>query len=1248
MKQFNPVILLILVLLPVPFFSLAHSNPELVEITFASTDVTCHGGSDGSIDLTVIEGVAPFTYVWSNGATTEDITNLSAGIYSVTVTDAEDMMAMEEIQIGEPDLLQLILTALPPTCPNGNNGIISVEGNGGIQPYEYYWSNGFVGPSLGGLSEGDYSVTVVDQNGCATSQVITIVSNNSAIILTGIVEDASCSGANGSIDLSVGGGTPPYTYEWNVGPETQDIDGLNGGSYMVTVTDALGCTEVGNYLVEELAITAEVSNITCDNNGTPGIPDDDVFFFDLLVNGGHPTGWFSGFGINGMYNVVTTFGPFNIADGPIVLTITDNEEPTCNTTLTIAPPPAGCDAECAITAAVNNITCDDNGTPEDPGDDLFYFDVLVEGQQTSGTWIANDAGTTSGDYGQATTFGPYPVSGGNLLIEITDSADPNCTTAISVAAPFDCACQFNQMQVSIMGDLTVPCTEGAFTTVTAFVTGGTPPYTYLWSHGDVGEQVSLTPGIYTVTTTDANGCSIAIDVTIEYDSDLIAEAGPDQVITCLSPSVELDGSASSSGPDITYEWVGPMGSIVDQAIITVDQPGTYLLTVYEDGNEECAASDYVIVTVDIIDGLTISTNLINCDSAQLNYGLVLGIGFPHWTYPDGSTSSESTIGTTQNGYHVLSVINENNGCTLVDSVLVELNPDECATITGRLVRDTMLNCMPDTDEPGLSGWIIAIEGQGEVYFAVTQSDGSYEQRVPLGDYDLYPILVGPLWDYCEDAYPVSLTETGETVTQDMAVMELEPCPDLRVWTALPILRRCWDRTITIHYCNDGTSTAEDAYVDVTLDEFFTFESATVPFTAQGGNIYTFNIGDVEVGECGFFHVNVTTSCDAVVGQSLCVEAKIFPNEPCTPPDAGWSGSSLQVSAECETDEVVFTIKNVGVDMVGASNFIVIEDGVMLMVIPDTVLLEADETFEYGVPANGSTYRMEVDQVALHPGMSHPTAFVEGCGTNNQGTFSTGFVNQFSMDDDDDFIDIDCREIVGSYDPNDKHGFPRGYGEEHYIKPGTGLEYLINFQNTGNDTAFLVVLRDTLSPHLDIRTIRAGASSHPYTWDIEGGNVLVFTFENILLPDSTTNLLGSQGYVEFQIEHVADLPLETLIENSASIYFDVNEPVITNTTWHRLGEDFIEVVPTASDAPEPQGFIQVFPNPMNYQTRFVLDNWLGNNYSFTLNDARGQIVFQDEFRQNVYNFHKGRLATGVYFYQITSNRGESVVGKLLIK
>lgn len=171
---------------------------------------------------------------------------------------------------------------------------------------------------------------------------------------------------------------------------------------------------------------------------------------------------------------------------------------------------------------------------------------------------------------------------------------------------------------------------------------------------------------------------------------------------------------------------------------------------------------------------------------------------------------------------------------------------------------------------------------------------------------------------------------------------------------------------------------------------------------------------------------------------------------------------------------------------------------------------------------------------------------------------------------------DTRTITGSYDPNDKLGVTdRTQGEDLFIlDQDEWIDYTIRFQNTGTDTAFTVVVRDELSEELAIGTLDILGASHDFVPSFGEGRELMFTFNDILLPDSTTDLLGSQGFVSFRIKPVAGIQAGDVIQNTAAIYFDFNEPVITNTTAHEVA------VNTGIREEAAPGRLRVHPNPTN--------------------------------------------------------------------
>jgi len=294
------------------------------------------------------------------------------------------------------------------------------------------------------------------------------------------------------------------------------------------------------------------------------------------------------------------------------------------------------------------------------------------------------------------------------------------------------------------------------------------------------------------------------------------------------------------------------------------------------------------------------------------------------------------------------------------------------------------------------------------------------------------------------------------------------------------------------------------------------------------------LGEIGIGECGSFTVVDSVSCIAPLASTGCVEAHIHPDEFCTEPSVLWDGANLAVNAFClDDDSVQFIIENLGADMVSTSSYKMYVEDVLHVQEEFQLGSEAAKVLTY--PANGATYRVAVEQTPGHPSQDNPQAFFEFCG---DGNFSTGFINSQLLPDKDKFLDIDCEEIIGSYDPNDKLVNPAGVGESHDIYKGDELTYKIRFQNTGNDTAFTVILVDTLDfEHLNMSTLEILNSSHTYTLSIEDAQILTFTFNNILLVDSTTNEAASHGFVTFKVDQFKENEIGEVIENKAYIYFD---------------------------------------------------------------------------------------------------------------
>ncbi|MDB4340456.1 hypothetical protein OAA13_02250, partial [Crocinitomicaceae bacterium] len=501
-------------------------------------------------------------------------------------------------------------------------------------------------------------------------------------------------------------------------------------------------------------------------------------------------------------------------------------------------------------------------------------------------------------------------------------------------------------------------------------------------------------------------------------------------------------------------------------------------------------------------------------------------------------------------------------------------------------NDITNNCSQDVGEFGIAGVNLYIE-PGNIVTTTNANGQAFFGSLPNGNYTVTIDTTNLNW-----STNCGAIQSFEIVNDGTGCLELElgltpenPCTEPDVTIYAPNLRRCFPyQMIYVHASNSETATAPivNGVIEVELDPLFTVNSASLPYTATGNNIFSFELDTILPGESQSFSILTTLSCDAYLGQTLCMEANLTPVAPCVldtiptdpvvddgtggtldglpePCTLPWDQSSLQVEGWCDNDTVYFSVTNTGDpgggDMDCYSPVWLTIDGVVTDT--DSLQIQGGQTVIYSYPGTGQTFILNAEQHPLHPGNSHPNAHVEACGDTTNWT--PDLVNDFPQDDADPVIDIYCGVVIGSWDPNDKIGYPVGQTDQNYIQPNQQMQYVVRFQNTGTDTAFTVVIRDTLDLNLNIFTVTPGVSSHPYDFRMYGPRVLEWTFEDIQLPDSTTNLEGSNGFVTFQVDQVPDLAPGTVILNDADIYFDFNAPITTNTTVHKIFQGFVEVL-----------------------------------------------------------------------------------------
>ena len=572
-------------------------------------------------------------------------------------------------------------------------------------------------------------------------------------------------------------------------------------------------------------------------------------------------------------------------------------------------------------------------------------------------------------------------------------------------------------------------------------------------------------------------------------------------------------------------------------------------------------------------------------------------------------------------------------------------------IVGTAYIDNNANCQKDLDDVPHANWIIAAKNKaGDIFWGLTDSLGQFAIRCDTGVLEVTPvepIVKGQLWHTCI-ASSIRLSGIGKTDSVNL-FHSFTNCAVLHTDISIGFLRPCQLSNIGVTYSNRGLATAQNAYLAVQLDPKLEFISATRPLSSRSGQFYKFNLGNIEPQQTSSFTINTRVRCGDTVqmNQTLCVKADIFSDTSCLN-TAAWSGAELSVSGTCEQDSVVFVVKNIGRTASKSRNTVIIDNDTPQPISAIQLASQASTIRRF--PANGHTWRLTVEQEPNHPTSVKATAFVEGCGFNTSPNITgRSFANNFAFDDSAPSVAVSCGVVRNSYDPNDKTGYPLGYGDRNSIDQNQDLTYKIRFQNTGNDTAYMVVIRDTIDTRfLDMSSIEFGASSHKYVPVLYDKNIVQFTFNNIMLPDSFRNEVASNGFVQFRIKQKKDLPIGTKIENSAGIYFDFNPPIITNLARHTVAKPIFNTVKTL-EINDLKAQVEVSPNPFETETVFkIMGNTpLSIGGVFDLFDLNGRLLRHDFFDKNQYTLKRNDLNAGVYMYKIQNQNGHLASGKVVV-
>lgn len=570
----------------------------------------------------------------------------------------------------------------------------------------------------------------------------------------------------------------------------------------------------------------------------------------------------------------------------------------------------------------------------------------------------------------------------------------------------------------------------------------------------------------------------------------------------------------------------------------------------------------------------------------------------------------------------------------------EIYCDGRSVIEGYVYFDANNNCVKDQGEIGLGNRVVHSSNGN---YALSQSDGYYRFSSDIGMVTVSQDNYTPFWNIdCPNVpYTVDVDTTSVYYSNnDFPNQATVDCHWLTVDIGSSRQRPCFDNnSYHVSYCNVGTEVAANAYIDVQFPSNIIPLSSSLPWTlGPAGNMYRFQLGDVAIDECGSFSVTDSVSCHTPIGKTVCASAEIFPTSPCLVPEQTWDQSQVSISAKCLGDTIAVVIRNDGSEDMSAPSLYRGFQYDTQVLYPTAFQLNAGDSIVVNWLADGGTYRFEAEQSQGYPGLSAPIVAVEGCGTP---PYDYGQILPFRQDDLDDHIEVECIEVTASYDPNDKTAVPAGINAGHYIHPNDSIiDYKIRFQNTGNDTAFTVIVTDSLPTDLlNPLTFSSGSSSHPYTVEMRDDGLVTWHFEDIELPDSATNPVGSNGFVKFKIHTQPGIPLESRIDNWGAIYFDFNDPIITESCFLTIREDFLVSNFSSHENESPQPIL--YPNPST--GRFHIETE-GTNEYHVLNSL-GKLVKTHIANGNT-TLDLSALPSGIYILQLHTSNG--LVNRKLVK
>ena len=640
----------------------------------------CNFGNDGSATVNP-NGIPPYTYQWFDnngiiipGATTNTISGLASGFYSVTVVDAGGggCSVTDTVEVPTPSIVDITIdvanSVLDVECFDYPSSGVTVNASGGTGPntYLYYIPNFFPIPQasniFSGLYAGTYPIYATDFNGCSDSVVVTI-NEPDQLIFTTLSEDVSCNGGSDGIAWidTVYGGTQPYSYSWNTGAIIDSISNLIAGAYIVEVIDSNGC--VSNPINDTIiiidppllqsAITI-ISHATCDSSQTLATGE-----MTVAASGGFSAYGYAWTSLNGF----TLFSSDNIIylmPGIYTVAITDDNGCTVSDSAEILS-----GQNPTLDVLIQNVSCYDSTNG--------YMTTSATGGTPTYTYSIDGGVTFQG----SSTFGPSGAA--SYFITVVDALGCTDTASVQVIEPA-------LLQVSLINIQNISCYDSANGELEAIVIGGTPGYSYLWDDPllqTTQTATNLAPGNYSVSITDTNNClpASSFPVAITQPDSLYISALTFTAVVCNGDSTGTANVVANGGtPNYSYAWSS--GSSTDVAPNLM--AGNYTIQISDING--CSRNSSIIVTEPAVLSATFIRDSVSCIGGSDGWATVLvsgGVGSYDYLWDNGD--STLLADTLNADFHVVTIIDANL-CVLIDSINI-LEPSFDITIDSLIISE---------------------------------------------------------------------------------------------------------------------------------------------------------------------------------------------------------------------------------------------------------------------------------------------------------------------------------------------------------------------------------------------------------------------------------------------------------------------------------------------------------------------------------------------------------------------------------